>query len=223
KRHSTCTGGCAHTWPPLTTTGTPRAGSGITKSRLSTLLRHDGTRQVVYNGHPLYYYSGDTKAGQAHGQCQTFPAPWYVLTSSGTPHTKCSAGGGGGGGSHSCTPRPSDGVVSTATKAGVGEVIVDSAGCTLYEYTADPPNSTTAHCTGSCAVAWPLMTSSATPTATGNAQSGLLGKNANNQITYNGHPLYYFTSDARSSNASGEGDYVAPGYFYVLDHNGNQA
>ena len=63
---STCTGGCASAWPPLSTTGQPAAGSGVT-GQLGTLTRADGTVQVTYGGLPLYYWQGDTKAGDVTG------------------------------------------------------------------------------------------------------------------------------------------------------------
>ena len=63
---STCTGGCATAWPPLTTTGQPTDGPGVT-GKLGTLTRPDGTTQVTYGGLPLYYWQGDTKAGDVTG------------------------------------------------------------------------------------------------------------------------------------------------------------
>jgi predicted lipoprotein with Yx(FWY)xxD motif len=63
---STCTGGCATAWPPLTTTGQPTAGAGVT-GQLGTLTRADGTTQVTYGGLPLYYWQGDTKVGDVTG------------------------------------------------------------------------------------------------------------------------------------------------------------
>jgi predicted lipoprotein with Yx(FWY)xxD motif len=87
---STCTSSCTSSWPPLITTGLPRAGTGITKSLLGTLVRDNGTRQVSYNGHPLYYYSGDSAAGQSNGQClPRAPAFWYILHADGTANTVC--------------------------------------------------------------------------------------------------------------------------------------
>jgi predicted lipoprotein with Yx(FWY)xxD motif len=66
---SACTGGCASTWPPLTVPAntTPTAASGLAGT-LSTFTRSDGLGvQVTYNGHPLHFYSGDTKPGDANG------------------------------------------------------------------------------------------------------------------------------------------------------------
>jgi predicted lipoprotein with Yx(FWY)xxD motif len=63
---STCTGACATAWPPLETKGQPTAGAGVT-GQLGSLTRPDGTTQVTYGGLPLYYWEGDTKAGDATG------------------------------------------------------------------------------------------------------------------------------------------------------------
>jgi predicted lipoprotein with Yx(FWY)xxD motif len=63
---STCTGECATAWPPLTTSGQPTAGAGVT-GPLGTLARADGATQVTYGGLPLYYWQGDAKPGDVTG------------------------------------------------------------------------------------------------------------------------------------------------------------
>jgi predicted lipoprotein with Yx(FWY)xxD motif len=81
---STCSGACAGAWPPLTTSQKPSAGSGVKASLLGTTKRSDGTTEVTYAGHPLYYYAGDTAPGQTTGQnLSQFGAPWYVVAPSG--------------------------------------------------------------------------------------------------------------------------------------------
>jgi predicted lipoprotein with Yx(FWY)xxD motif len=81
---SRCSGRCAVNWPPLLVTGRPVAGSGITASRLKTTRRSDGKTQVVYDGHPLYSFIGDTKPGNTNGQGLTaFGASWFVVSPSG--------------------------------------------------------------------------------------------------------------------------------------------
>ena len=81
---STCSGGCAAAWPPDTTSGTPKAGSGAIAADLTTSARADGSMQVVYHGHPLYRYSGDVKAGDTKGEgLDQFGAEWYVLSPTG--------------------------------------------------------------------------------------------------------------------------------------------
>ncbi len=81
---STCDGACAQAWPPLTTSGAARAAGGAQATLLGTVRRSDGTMQVTYAQHPLYYYSGDTAAGQTSGQnSDGFGAEWYVVTPTG--------------------------------------------------------------------------------------------------------------------------------------------
>jgi predicted lipoprotein with Yx(FWY)xxD motif len=81
---STCAGPCATKWPPLTTAGAPVAGAGVNAAMLSTTPRADGTTQLTYNGHPLYYYDDDEGPGTAKGQGEnSYGANWYVLTPAG--------------------------------------------------------------------------------------------------------------------------------------------
>jgi len=75
---------CVQYWPPVTTSGAPQAGSGVNASLLGTTARADGSTQVTYAGHPLYYFVSDKKAGDATGQgLNAFGAPWYVVSPSG--------------------------------------------------------------------------------------------------------------------------------------------
>ena len=81
---STCSGACAQAWPPLTTTATPKASGAVKASLLGTTKRPDGSREVTYAGHPLYYFAGDTQPGQTTGQGSNgFGAPWWVVTPAG--------------------------------------------------------------------------------------------------------------------------------------------
>ena len=81
---STCSGACATFWPPTTTMGAPKAGTGVDASKLGTTMRGDGTTEVTYNGHPLYYYKGDQSPGDTNGQGQNvYGALWYVVSPAG--------------------------------------------------------------------------------------------------------------------------------------------
>ena len=81
---SACTGACVAAWPIDQSSGTPKAGGGVKASLLGTIRRADGTTQVAYNGHPLYYYDGDSGAGQLNGQdVDAFGAKWFVVTPAG--------------------------------------------------------------------------------------------------------------------------------------------
>jgi predicted lipoprotein with Yx(FWY)xxD motif len=82
---SECYGDCAAAWPPVLTEGEPQAGRGVDGSLLGTIMRNDGTTQVIYNGHPLYYYAHE---GPAQVLCQNvdeFGGLWLVVTPDGEP------------------------------------------------------------------------------------------------------------------------------------------
>jgi predicted lipoprotein with Yx(FWY)xxD motif len=66
---SECYDACAKAWPPLLTTGPVTiSGQYTVQSDLGTTTRTDGTKQVTYGGHPLYYFEGDSAPGQTKGQ-----------------------------------------------------------------------------------------------------------------------------------------------------------
>ena len=82
--HSACSGTCAAYWPPLLTSAKPVAKTGVKASLLGTTRRADGTKQVTFAGHPLYFFSGDVRRGETSGEgLHDFGAGWYVLTPSG--------------------------------------------------------------------------------------------------------------------------------------------
>lgn len=78
---SHCTGRCTRVWPPALVSGRPRVGPGLKTSIVGTVRRPDGTRQVVYNGHPLYTLTADSGPGQTSGQ--GFQGTWYVVSPAG--------------------------------------------------------------------------------------------------------------------------------------------
>jgi predicted lipoprotein with Yx(FWY)xxD motif len=81
---SMCTGQCAKYWPPLLTAGAPTASGMATSNLLSTTKRTDGTTQVTYAGHPVYYFSGDKAAGTTNGQGKNaFGYLWWVVSPAG--------------------------------------------------------------------------------------------------------------------------------------------
>jgi len=100
---STCEGSCASYWPPVPVSGAPHAAGGAAAAALGVITGSGGSRQLSYAGHPLYYFVGDTKAGQTRGQgLDQFGAKWFVLNSTGAavvnaPSTASNTGGGGYG------------------------------------------------------------------------------------------------------------------------------
>ena len=81
---SSCSGTCAAVWPPVTTDAPPKVSGSASSADIGTITRSDGTTQVTYKGHPLYYFAKDKDSGDAYGQgVKGFGASWYVLAPSG--------------------------------------------------------------------------------------------------------------------------------------------
>lgn len=93
---SNCNGSCASVWPPVK--GPATAGSGVT-GKLTTITRSDGSAQAVYNGHPLYTYTGDSAPRQNNGNgLNASGGVWHEVTVSvAAPATSPSSTSGGGG------------------------------------------------------------------------------------------------------------------------------
>ena len=101
---SACSGSCAGVWPPVTTSGAPKAGTGIAASKLGTTKRSDGSTQVTYAGHPLYTYTSDTSPGDTTGNgINSFGALWHAVLPNGSNAPASGSGGSGstGGGASS--------------------------------------------------------------------------------------------------------------------------
>jgi predicted lipoprotein with Yx(FWY)xxD motif len=87
---SSCNGGCAKTWKPVTTSGSPSAGSGADSSLVSSFKRSDGTTQVLYNKHALYTHAGSVtqNAGTAEDG-----GVWYLINAKGAFVKSTTTGG----------------------------------------------------------------------------------------------------------------------------------
>jgi predicted lipoprotein with Yx(FWY)xxD motif len=82
---SECYGECAVAWPPVLTKGDPQAGSGAQAGLLGTTQRNDGTTQVTYDGHPLYYYIDDPKGEVDCHNVNEFGGLWLAVQGNGQP------------------------------------------------------------------------------------------------------------------------------------------
>jgi predicted lipoprotein with Yx(FWY)xxD motif len=92
---SVCSGVCAGAWRPVPANGTVTASGGAKAADLGAITRSDGTKQVTYGGHPLYYFAGDSGPGQVNGQGNNgFGAKWWVVAPSGTQITGAVSGSG---------------------------------------------------------------------------------------------------------------------------------
>lgn len=78
-----CYGDCADAWPPVLTDGEPIASGSANKELLGTTKRNDGTTQVTYNGHPLYYYAHEKPGEVKCHNIRTHGGLWWVIQPSG--------------------------------------------------------------------------------------------------------------------------------------------
>jgi predicted lipoprotein with Yx(FWY)xxD motif len=80
---SECYGACAEAWPPVLTEGDPAGRDGVEAKLLGTTKRDDGSTQVTYNGHPLYYYVDDPPGKVLCHNVEEFGGLWLVVEPSG--------------------------------------------------------------------------------------------------------------------------------------------
>lgn len=80
---SACYGACAEAWPPVLTKGAPKALGEVKQSLLGTTKRTDGTTQVTYGGHPLYFYAHEAKNEVKCHNIEGFGGLWLAVTSAG--------------------------------------------------------------------------------------------------------------------------------------------
>jgi predicted lipoprotein with Yx(FWY)xxD motif len=131
-----------------------------------------------------------------------------------------SGGGENAGATTAAEGSSGEGTIAGAEVGGLGSVLVDSEGMTVYLYT--PDTGTTSTCYGECESVWPPVIAEGKPSAGEGAMSSALGttkrKDGSMQVTYEGHPLYTFSGDKAAGEATGQG---FEGIWFVLDESGN--
>jgi predicted lipoprotein with Yx(FWY)xxD motif len=214
-QRSSCYDTCAKAWPPLLTAAEPKAGFGAFGKELGTTKREDGTTQVTYAGHPVYEFAGDRNRGEANGDgSSAFGGRWYALKDPKDAHESFSAPDSSG-----------RAVLSVGSVRGIGPVLVDSKGFTIYEFDQDTGGAPT--CFGGCASAWRPMTTVGAPMATGGAFPSKLGtvtrQEGVSQVTYAGHPLYTYVQDKKPGEAHSNRYFGFGGYWYAVAPSGEPA
>jgi predicted lipoprotein with Yx(FWY)xxD motif len=106
----------------------------------------------------------------------------------------------------------------------LGRILVDSKGITLYDFVKD--KGTTSVCYGACAALWPPLITKAKPVAGPGVRASLLGttkrKDGKLEVTYGGRPLYYFVSDRKPGQTTGQGVNQFGGPWWVLSPAGKE-
>jgi predicted lipoprotein with Yx(FWY)xxD motif len=100
----------------------------------------------------------------------------------------------------------------------LGKILVDEEGHVMYLFEAD--KSTKSTCSGACAADWPPVVTSGKPVAETGAQASMLGTTSRGdgktQVTYGGHPLYYFALDKQPGQTNGQGMEAFGAEWYVV-------
>ncbi|WP_328614832.1 SCO0930 family lipoprotein [Amycolatopsis sp. NBC_00355] len=204
---ATCAGACAETWPPLVSDA-PALAAGVDAQLIGEVTRPDGQRQVTVGGRPVYRYAKDTGRGIALGQ--NVSADWAAITPAGE---KAVAGRDSGGAS---ATEPSEPVgpaepktIGTTDVGGLGPVLTDQAGDTLYLFTKDGKDSGTSTCDGACAKTWPPVRVDGRITVAESVDTGLIGRirrsDGTMQVTVGGWPVYSYSKDDAPGEANGHG------------------
>jgi predicted lipoprotein with Yx(FWY)xxD motif len=106
----------------------------------------------------------------------------------------------------------------------LGRILVDSRGITLYDFVKD--KGKTSVCYGACAALWPPLLTHGKPVAGRGVRSSLLGvtkrKDGKLEVTYGGHPLYYFVTDRKPGQTTGQGVNQFGGPWWVLSPKGKE-
>jgi predicted lipoprotein with Yx(FWY)xxD motif len=139
-------------------------------------------------------------------------------SSSATPASGTTASGGSsgqsgyGGGSSSSS---SSAVTVKTASSPLGTILVDQDGKTLYLFEADSTNKS--NCSGGCLALWPAVMASGSATAGNGVSAGMIGTaTGSSQVTYAGHPLYWFSGDTAAGDTNGEGLTDFGGAWYAV-------
>ncbi len=190
---SNCTGGCLPIWP-IFHVDAPVVGAGLDAADFAELARPDGAKQTTYKGWPLYYFAGDTKAGDTSGDNLGDPRPtdlWFVIKA------------------------PFYSALVMTKNGGPASYLADPAGRTIYfdsRDTVTAGSDPAPTCTSACLNNWPVFAAAAGSLPTGIDPAKLTTftrADGTKQSAFDGHPLYYFVGDAAPGDTKGL-DIVAP-------------
>jgi predicted lipoprotein with Yx(FWY)xxD motif len=141
-------------------------------------------------------------------------------------NSSASSPGYGAGAAAGTPAKSTSAVISTRKVSGLGTVLVNAQGRTLYMFTADKREKVT--CVKGCAGLWPpaKLAAGGKPQASGGANSSLLGTEPDPEggevITYAGWPLYTYAGDSGAGSADGQGVSADGGLWYVLSPSGSK-
>lgn len=182
-----CQGSCLVNWPVFSADKLI-IPDGLNSSDFGVHVRADGTKQVTYQGWPLYYFVKDAKPGDTFGE--GVGGVWYLIKQ---PFY----------------------TVTVGTDEKLGNYLTDSHGLTLYYFDKDPSGASV--CSGQCLVNWPAFHADSIIVPSGLKASDfgeITRDDGSKQTTFKGYPLYYFIQDKERGDLYGQG---VGNVWYVID------
>jgi len=209
KNTSSCIDGCLTTWPVYyAENATPP--TGLNAADIATITRADGSKQTTYKGWPLYYYAGDKAKDEIKGD--GVGSVWFVAKPDYSVMMASQQLVGHDGKNYTADAK--EGV-------GVTVYLTDAKGRTLYAFTPDTFNKNTFTKPDlSNNAVWPIFESEIlnVPSILKKADFTVITSVGKNQLSYKGHPLYYFGSDAAKGDTKGV-SFPKPGVWPILTLN----
>ena len=192
---SECFGGCLSAWP-LYYAPDLKPAAGLNASDFGTITRTDGSPQTTYKGWPLYYYVGDDNAGDTNGEA--LENIWFVAK----PESYSLMIG-----NNQLVGKNGVNYKNDYTEGvGLTQYFVDANGRTLYMFAKDFKD-TNKFSNGDAVhdAIWPVFHTNidALPSTLDADDFGTIEVFGNDQLTYKGHPLYYFGEDANRGDTKG--------------------
>ena len=134
------------------------------------------------------------------------------------------AGCGSSNSSASAAPSAHGSATVDVANSGLGKILVDSQGRTLYLFKKDAGTKST--CFGACATKWPPVRVTSKPTVSNGLTASKAGTTKRSdgkpEVTYNGHPLYLFVGDQKPGDTNGQGVNAFGGSWFAVSPAGIQ-
>jgi predicted lipoprotein with Yx(FWY)xxD motif len=206
---SQCTGGCLTNWP-VYFKASPTIGLGLAATDFGTITRSDGTQQSTYKNWPIYYFAGDQAIGDLKGE--NVGQVWFAAKPSYSLFV----------GNTQLVGNDGKNYLGDYTE-GVGKTkyLMDSTGRTLYAFKPDKKNANTyTKADFSNDATWPIvqMTDLTNlPTGYAAADFTIIDVFGKKQLSYKGHPLYYFGPDAKGKGVTKGVSVPKPGIWPIVN------
>lgn len=206
---SQCTGNCLTNWPVFYKES-PTLSTDLAAADFGTITRSDGTKQTTYKGWPLYYYSGDTKAGDITGEKAN--NVWFVAKTNYSLFFANAQLVGNDGKNYLADYTVGDGKTV---------YLVDAAGRTLYGYVPDKKN-TNAYTKSDFSnnATWPIAEIAIPSNLPSNLSASdftVIDVFGRKQLVFRGHPLYYFGLDNNAKGSTKGVSVPRPGVWPVYN------